>query len=104
MIATIIRRKSGKVIVVESGQHAPSGTVAGVMVEGSYYGEADPGILDAIRNRQTTSHWQQIREHLGLTRPELARAIGCTPQAVWQWEKLGHDPRASLRQKILALR
>lgn len=103
MIASIIRRRSGKVVVVESGEHAPSGTVVGVMVEGSYYGEADPGILDAIRNRQTTSHWQQIREHLGLTRPELARAIGCTPQAVWQWEKRGNDPRYEYRQKILAL-
>lgn len=103
MIATIIRRKSGKVIVVESGERAPSGTVVGVMVEGSYYGEADPAILDAIRNRPTTSHWQQIRERLGFTRPELARAIGCTPQAVWQWEKRGNDPRCEYRQKILAL-
>ena len=104
MISVIIRRKSGKVIVVESGQHAPSGTVVGVMVEGSYYGEADPAILDAIRNRPTISHWQGVREQLGLSRPELARAIGCTPQAVWQWEKFGHEPRHDLRQKILELR
>lgn len=104
MIATIIRRRSGKVIVVESGEHAPSGIVVGVMVEGSYYGEADQAILDAIRNRPTISHWQAIRERLGLTRPELARAIGCTPQAVWQWEKRGNDPRHEYRQKILALR
>ena len=103
MIATIIRRKSGKVIVVESGQHAPSGTVIGVMVEGSYYGEADPAIFDAIRNRPAVSHWQGIREALGMSQSELARAIGCTQSAVSLWESRGSEPRAEYRQKILAL-
>ena len=104
MIQTIVRRKSGKVCVIDAGSMTPSGTVLGVMVDGSYYGEANAEVIDALRNRSPVSHWQGVRERLGLSRGELAKAIGCTLQAVWQWEKFGHDPRPSLRQKILALR
>jgi transcriptional regulator with XRE-family HTH domain len=38
---------------------------------------------------------RQLREEAGLTQLQLASALGCTPSAVYNWERGRSEPRAS---------
>jgi transcriptional regulator with XRE-family HTH domain len=43
---------------------------------------------------------QEIREMRGLTASELARRVGVTPTAVWNWEKNSVTPRRPVLEAI----
>lgn len=38
---------------------------------------------------------RELRESAGLTQLELAMSLGCTPSAVYNWERGRSEPRAS---------
>lgn len=46
------------------------------------------------------SRIQRIRETRGFTASELARLVGVTPTAVWNWEKNGVQPRSEMLGSI----
>jgi transcriptional regulator with XRE-family HTH domain len=38
---------------------------------------------------------RELRERAGLTQLELAMRLGCTPSAVYNWERGRNEPKAS---------
>ncbi len=48
----------------------------------------------------TRQIYRRIREHGGLSRDDVARAIGRTYQAVWRWEETGQMPTREQEAKL----
>jgi hypothetical protein len=97
-----IRTTSGKVRIIPAGSKA-TGTILGVIIDGSYHGELADDVRAAIAQDDVGSIWVGIRLRLGMTQKQLAEAAGCTQGAVAQWERRGNDPTHVIRKKILAL-
>ncbi len=49
----------------------------------------------------TGSIYRRIRQHGGLSRDDVARAIGRTYQAVWRWEETGQMPTPEQEAKLV---
>jgi hypothetical protein len=102
IIEIAIRRRSGKVVLVPAGSRTVPGVVLGAMIDGSYHGEDVKAVRAALVD-DSVSEWQLLRERLGLSPTEFAKAIGCTVAAVCTWERRGTDPRSDIRERILTL-
>ena len=101
-IEIVVRAETG-IVFLPPGARSRGGTVLGAVIDGSYYGDIPEDVRAAMLDETHTSHWRGIRERLGMSQGQLARAVGCTQAAVSTWEKRGADPRHDIRQKILAL-
>jgi len=102
MIEVAIRRRCGKVVLVPAGGRSVPGVVLGTIIDGSYHGDDVKAVRAALAG-DTVSEWQTRREQLGLTRAQLAEALGVTRNAVYRWEELGAEPRQKQREKIMSM-
>jgi DNA-binding transcriptional regulator YiaG len=56
--------------------------------------EGDQVALVTARSYCRTGELKTLRLHLGLSRDEVARILGCTNrQEVWRWEETGTTPQ-----------